>query len=94
MKKRSIEFNNYEILLKWDDVNIDRPIEIYEKQLDETVNYSGIFEHFHTIGNKITTPSLNPTEPILNEMNYFIDSVVSNKSKKFEERYRIYGVCN
>lgn len=80
-KKRSIEFNNYETLLKWDDVNIDRPIEIYEKQLDETVNHSGIFEHFHTIGNKITIPSLSPTEPLLNEMNYFVDSIVSKKSK-------------
>jgi predicted dehydrogenase len=83
-KKRFIEFNNYETLLKWDDVNIDRPIEIYEKQLDETVNPSGIFEHFHTIGNKITIPSLSPTEPLLNEMNYFIDSVLSKKSKNLK----------
>ena len=83
-KKRLIEFNNYETLLKWDDVNIDRPIEIYEKQLDETVNSSGIFEHFHTIGNKITIPSLSPMEPLLNEMNYFIDSILSKKSKNLK----------
>tara|TARA_B100000131_G_scaffold322665_1_gene377475 strand:- start:312 stop:1268 length:957 start_codon:yes stop_codon:yes gene_type:complete len=79
-KKRLIEFNNYETLLRWDDVNIDRPIEIYEKQLDETTK-PGVFEHFHTIGNKITTPSLSPTEPILNEMNYFIDTV---KNQEFQ----------
>lgn len=79
-KKRSIEFNNYETLIKWDDVNLDRPIEIYEKQLDEKDNYSGIFEHFHTIGNKITVPSLSPKEPLLNEMNYFVKSVVNKES--------------
>lgn len=77
-KKRVIEFNNYETLLRWDDVNIDRPIEIYEKQLEEVAN-PGVFEHFHTIGNKITTPSLSPSEPLLNEMKYFINSVKNQK---------------
>ena len=73
-KKREIDFNNYETLIKWDDLEITKPIQIYEKQFQKE-DIDGVFAHFHNIENKITVPFHETNEPLLNEMKYFINSV-------------------
>lgn len=73
-KKREIEFNNYENLIKWNDLEIKKPIQIYEKQFQKE-DIDGVFAHFHNIRNKINIPFHNINEPLLNEMKYFIDSI-------------------
>jgi len=76
-KKREIDFNNYETLIKWDDLEIKKPIQIYEKQFQKE-DIDGVFAHFHNIENKITVPFHETNEPLLNEMKYFIDSILND----------------
>jgi len=77
-KKREIDFNNYETLIKWDDLEITKPIQIYEKQFQKE-DIDGVFAHFHNIENKITVPFHETNEPLLNEMKYFIDSILNDQ---------------
>jgi predicted dehydrogenase len=77
-KKREIDFNNYETLIKWDDLKINKPIQIYEKQFQKE-EIDGVFAHFHNIENKITVPFHETNEPLVNEMKYFIDSITNEK---------------
>lgn len=77
-KKREIDFNNYETLIKWDDLEIKKPIQIYEKQFQKE-DIDGVFAHFHNIRNKITVPFHETNEPLVNEMKYFIDSIKNNQ---------------
>jgi len=77
-KKREIDFNNYETLIKWDDLEIKKPIQIYEKQFQKE-DIDGVFAHFHNIRNKITVPFHEANEPLVNEMNYFIYSIKNNQ---------------
>lgn len=79
-KKREIDFNNYETLIKWDDLEIKKPIQIYEKQFQKE-DIDGVFAHFHNIRNKITVPFHETNEPLVNEMKYFIDSIKNNQHK-------------
>ena len=79
-KKRTIEFNSYETMLKWDDIDINKPIQIIEKKI-EPEREPGVFSHFHTIENQTLIPSISPKEPLLNELTYFIDTV---KNQEFQ----------
>ena len=79
-KKREIEFNNYETLIRWDDLEIKKPIQIYEKQFQKE-DIDGVFAHFHNIRNKITVPFHETNEPLVNEMRYFIESIKNNQHK-------------
>lgn len=82
-KKREIEFNNYETLLRWNDLEVARPVQIYEKQFNKE-NVEGVFEHFHNIQNNITIPSIKSKEPLFNEMKYFIECVDMKRHKNLK----------
>ncbi len=82
-KKREIEFNNLEKLIRWCDVDVDRPIEIYDKIWEENIE-PGVYSHFHNISHNIFTPALNLKEPLLNELMYFINSIEEGKYKNLK----------
>ena len=81
-KKREIEFNNLEKLIRWCDVDVDRPIEIYDKIWEENIE-PGVYSHFHNISHNILTPALNLKEPLLLSM-YFINSIEEGKYKNLK----------
>ena len=82
-KKREIEFNGYKTLIKWSDVQLDRPIEIYEKNWSDDLD-PGAYAHFHNIPNSIFTPPLSPKEPLSNELNYFIKKSTNGEYKNLK----------
>lgn len=82
-KKREIEFNNYETLIRWDDLEPKKSIQVYEKQFKKEEIY-GVFEHFHNIENNISIPFFTTREPIYNEMKYFIESIEKKEYKNIK----------
>ncbi len=82
-KKREVEFNNYKTLLRWNDLEVKRPVQIYEKEFNKE-NRDGVFEHFHILENKITVPSFVAKEPLVNELKYFIDCLENREYKNLK----------
>jgi len=80
IKKREIEFNGIETSIRWNDIDIDRPIEIIKSKVKDRFE-PGVFAHLHSNSNSFEVPAINPEEPLKNELNYFIDSVKNNNYK-------------
>jgi hypothetical protein len=82
-KKREIEFNGYKTLIKWSDVDVDRPIEIYEKEANDKLD-PGVYAHYHNIPNSIFTPPISPKEPLSNELRYFVENSMKKEYKNLK----------
>jgi len=78
-KKREIDFIGESKMYRWNDLKPTSPVEYIEKVFPEE-NISGPYEHFHTILNKTEVPPIKQSEPLENELNYFVENIKSKNT--------------
>ena len=84
-KARDITIVGDKRMLTFDDVDIEQPVRIYDKQVKETAESDqmlGTFEHFRTSVHEgeVSIPAVDKTQPLRNEIEHFLDCVEFGKT--------------
>ena len=81
-KVRQITIVGDKKMVLWDDLDNVGPVRLYDKHVEKTATFYETYGEFQLLSREgsITIPKIDPTEPLKNQDQYFIECIAKSKT--------------